>query len=695
MWSMASARGRTYGFGAATLVACCVTVAMLMRALGSSAGDVDPLSAAIALVSFPLTVWSGYLTFQSVRWQETDLIDASARLAAQVVAVEREARRQLLGGHDRTVDLRFVFRPSPAHSAHGADVGGTLAEVADYFQRLRPRRMVVTGAPGAGKTVLAMQLMLRLLEQRGPDEPVPVRLSLASSQAHLDVEAWLARHLVGVYHLSRPAAHALVVARRVLPVLDGLDELDSAPAPGYGSRSARVLRALNAYQQGVEKAELILTCRSDTHDALEEAKVWAHDAARIEILPVVPTEARRFLNSRVDDPSRWAEVLDSLDRAPTGPLAVGLATPWRLTLAVTVYEQRDPDTGTYAHDPNHLLSAHLNSAEAVGTHLLDLFIPAITGLYPRTRAAHFDPVLVRTWLTTLARHLDHNATTGRAIAGRQLSGTDIVLSRLWPLADSRRPRTALVLPAVALSATGALALLGLLSTQGPLVAPWPYLAALTMMGLIASVIWLVAWDDLKEDHEYHPTRTRPRSFTQRLSGGLRIGGLATGALAVIAVRQDTPIPPAVAVPALLACGGALALLFSVPSPGAPESSHPALNIRSHLIWSLLAPALLFAELMFAAALASGKDAATALALTGAGGCAGGLLFTPPLAPTGLWYVILLVRTRRWSPRPLPWRLGHFLTWCYDAGLVRVAGTAYQFRHRELQDHLARDAAAHR
>ncbi|MGX7829657.1 hypothetical protein ACTG9Q_31675 [Actinokineospora sp. 24-640] len=37
---------------------------------------------------------------------------------------------------------------------------------------------------------------------------------------------------------------------------------------------------------------------------------------------------------------------------------------------------------------------------------------------------------------------------------------------------------------------------------------------------------------------------------------------------------------------------------------------------------------------------------------------------------------------------LPWRLGRFLHWCYQAGLIRQAGIGYQFRHRELQDHLA-------
>jgi hypothetical protein len=32
----------------------------------------------------------------------------------------------------------------------------------------------------------------------------------------------------------------------------------------------------------------------------------------------------------------------------------------------------------------------------------------------------------------------------------------------------------------------------------------------------------------------------------------------------------------------------------------------------------------------------------------------------------------------------PWRLGHFLDWAYNAGLLRVAGSAYQFRHDELK-----------
>ena len=45
----------------------------------------------------------------------------------------------------------------------------------------------------------------------------------------------------------------------------------------------------------------------------------------------------------------------------------------------------------------------------------------------------------------------------------------------------------------------------------------------------------------------------------------------------------------------------------------------------------------------------------------------------------------LVSTRMLARRhQLPRRLSHFLDWAYRAGILRLAGTSVQFRHRELQ-----------
>lgn len=53
------------------------------------------------------------------------------------------------------------------------------------------------------------------------------------------------------------------------------------------------------------------------------------------------------------------------------------------------------------------------------------------------------------------------------------------------------------------------------------------------------------------------------------------------------------------------------------------------------------------------------------------------------AGAGRRYLVFLLCIRG----RLPWHLGTFLNWAYEAGLLRLSAVAYQFRHRELQDWL--------
>jgi hypothetical protein len=320
---------------------------------GLERGDVDPVSAAVGLMGLAVAGWSMCMSWRQLHHQESDAVAMAGRLAQAVLRAETEARTQLLGGDDTTIDVRFDFRPGSARNAAGAAVEGRLSEVVNYYRRLRPGRLVITGAPGAGKTVLALELLLALLEERRPEDPVPVRLPLASwdllSASHLGtgpstgtghdpgaavqvVRAWVCRHLVDTYRgISPTAAAALMDAGLVLPVLDGLDEMDAGGTPGYGSRARQALNVLNAFQRGRAKANLVLTCRSGQYQALEALEVWAQDSARVEIRRISPAQARLFIQQRVGSPARWQGVLDTLDRAPSSPLARALATPWRLS----------------------------------------------------------------------------------------------------------------------------------------------------------------------------------------------------------------------------------------------------------------------------------------------------------------------------------------------------------------------------
>lgn len=76
-----------------------------------------------------------------------------------------------------------------------------------------------------------------------------------------------------------------------------------------------------------------------------------------------------------------------------------------------------------------------------------------------------------------------------------------------------------------------------------------------------------------------------------------------------------------------------------------------------------------------------------LLATGALGVAVGLLLRA-LSPWPRYAVSVWVHARHGR---LPRGLGPFLDWAYDAGLLRLSGVAFQFRHREFQEWLTQAA----
>ena len=77
---------------------------------------------------------------------------------------------QLRGGRDMVVD-DLEFRAERRLRLAAGDAAGVLAGVGVYFRRQETRRMVVLGEPGAGKTVLAVRLVLDQLRHRAKETP--------------------------------------------------------------------------------------------------------------------------------------------------------------------------------------------------------------------------------------------------------------------------------------------------------------------------------------------------------------------------------------------------------------------------------------------------------------------------------------------------------------------------------------------
>ena len=646
----------------------------------TSSGSFDPVSAVIGVASLVVGIVSLVLAVRAQRQANTDVAAIAARLAIAVEQEETAARQQLLGGDDRTINVRFAFQPAPSHDAAGAGRTGTLEQIVDYYRRLRPQRMVISGAAGSGKTVLAIELMLGLLKDRPADVPVPVRMSAASLDtsrpARSAVMEWITEHLTQAYKLPEAAARELVAARMVLPVLDGLDEMDSAEAPAYASRAGQAIRACNAYLDGQQKAAMVLTCRISQYQALEQAHEWVRDAARIQVLPVGVPAARRFLAARATDERRWQPILDRMQESGN-LLAQAMSTPWRLTVAAAVYDQRDPATGKYLQDTADLISPAMDTEEKIRDHLLGLYILAAIAVhdspYPADHVQH--------WLAVLARYLHANtASATRAaavIAERPLSGTDLVLHELWPLAGHRLPRviTAGVMALIGLSTTALLLIP--LTLNGfqlrEIIFPVLTFIGTTGLTLVAGDAWpiprLISLQQMK-------TRSGLRNVAIGLATGLVMGlvmGFALGLAVGLALG--------------LAVGLAVGLMTgSFVNTNKYSIAEPRGIVRRELVGGL--------EIGLGAAFVIGAVAAVLVGvmLGVVFGLLAGLELGCMVGILGIRYITLLICSRRWTAHWLPWRLGKFTNWCYQAGLFRIAGIGYQFRHKELLDYLTSDSA---
>lgn len=364
--------------------------------------------------------------------------------------------------------------------------------------------------------------------------------------------------------------------------------------------------------------------------------------------------------------------------------------PWRLTVAVAAHERRDPATGAHLNTPRDLLNPALTSADAVRDHLVRLLFTTTVRAHPPPDRA--DPAQVRAWLGTLAAYLNANAAAGRTIDGRTLSGTDLVPHELWPVGGPRRARaTHTLLVAATLTLTAAAGALAAVATESRDIAVGTVIG--TAAPGVAGLVWSRAgwpqasradWSRLRTEHgRRNFAKSLAVGFAVALSFGLAFGvvggfsaglaaglaGLAVGLATALKGEVTTAVDPGDAVRRDVKFGfltgfaaavvGALAGLTEV--TGDPTGGGPTYGVEFWLVGGIT-EGLVFGFVL---------------------GCA----FGTAQAAAGMRYLALLMCTRR-GPAVLPWSLRSLLAWAEEVGLLRIAGNAYQFRHRELQDWLA-------
>ncbi|MEU8378139.1 hypothetical protein [Streptosporangium sp. NPDC048865] len=284
-----------------------------------------------------------------------------------------------------------------------------VADLAHAFRRLHRRRLVITGGPGTGKTTLAIQLLLELVPDRDPADPVPVLVPVNGwdTSVHPRLQDWIATRLASDYpelnarEFGVDAAKTLVAHGHILPILDGMDEI---PEPAR----AAVIFALNRWLAYGD--QFILTSRTtEFAAALEQGGGVLRAAAVIAPAAITPAVAETHLRDCLPPVPRhdWTPVWSALRDGSCPHLSRLTETALGLWLISTVYTARDTD-------PTGLTdTARFPAYAALLAHLFDELIPTLIAdrapsdnpaepFLPRHR---HDPVKVRHWLTYLAHHL--------------------------------------------------------------------------------------------------------------------------------------------------------------------------------------------------------------------------------------------------------------------------------------------------
>jgi NACHT domain len=593
-----------------------------------------------------------------------------------------------------------------------------ISGLANEFRRLRRRRLVILGAPGAGKTTLAVQMLLEFVSTRAPGEPVPVLLPVASwdTTAYPTLRDWLAIRLSQDYPALRAQEQgpdlpqALAARAQILPLLDGLDELSD---PSRSEVIAALNRSLRADDQ------VILTCRTSEFTATIAVGDVLKAAAVIEAEALTPAAAATYLENCL--PRRpdqgWQTVLANLRakqtrNGPAAALTEITTTPLGAWLLRAVYI-------TARRDPAPLLNGDLCDARMLRAHLFDQLIPALISSRPPTDdpadvyrpLRERDPDDVRRWLGYLAYYLTR-FDVGAPHQTRDFAWWEIARRTLGP--GSLRLVIALGAGLVAGLGFGLVAWLGTGLAAGigagRVTGLWAGLG--TGLGTVA---WLgIASTDWRMDSPGYADlrlRRRPSPSNQQVkAAGHRHGfsrmlrrmvgaGLGAGLLAALAAGSGAGLVfgfvfgLGTGLGTGLAFGLVAGLVQWAETPATTDrASTPLSSWRADRTLILMRMSLTAVAFGIAYGILSGVlfGLVTGLVAGLVAGPVVGLVAGLVVGRHHAWAVHVVATFQLARGGHLPRRLMLFLDDAHRLGLLRAVGSIYQFRHAELQDHLARE-----
>ncbi|MEM9091417.1 MAG: NACHT domain-containing protein [Cyanobacteria bacterium P01_F01_bin.53] len=220
---------------------------------------------------------------------------------------------------------------------HRSDIGG---------------RLLILGEPGAGKTTELLTVAQRLVEAAMEDDtqPIPLVFELSSWTPNIPIVSWLGQQFQTSYGISKKLAEPLsqqwVQQSRIIPLLDGLDEL------GQRNQIA-CIEALENFLSQHPALPAVVCCRREDYEQGGEQLKQLNGAVYLQA--VGPPQIQQYLQDLGREPL-WEGI------QATPELLKLAQSPLFLTMLVVVYQGqpiRDQSALFNAyiqkqlHDPSH------------------------------------------------------------------------------------------------------------------------------------------------------------------------------------------------------------------------------------------------------------------------------------------------------------------------------------------------------
>ncbi|MGH3242151.1 MAG: trypsin-like peptidase domain-containing protein [Spirillospora sp.] len=634
---------------------------------------------------------------------------------------EEDFNHRLMREFDQIDPLPMRLAPlAPiGNSPRGADgaemVFAGKAEAASAFERIDSRRLVLLGPSGSGKTIATLLLTRELLaralsvEDERPSAPIPVLIPLAGWRPGPGVRRysgdtfmkWLTRWFALAYpDLAKARDRERIVEElletgRILPILDGLDEIGVPRDP-----AATFVLQCEALRQITETADrfwngegpygpagMILTSRTGEFTRAVEGRIPPgvapescdvaiprppKDARILEVAPLKMDDALDYLSHGSPIPREtWCGVLQDDQSAP---LREGFTTPLIVSLLREFYSKA-------GRNPQELLKFH--AVEELRKHLLRELVDKSFPSRLEKKNDRWEQDDAKRWLRFLARGMekhheghiqwwalpvpkihDRIERVLAGIAGFLLAGLAVGLGTWVVLRAADQPSMNHAAVPAAL-ASGAV--IGLLMGLCSALSKPPPANVSTGSPRPRRVLWAAV----------------PLAMVGGAAGWVGLGssiGRIGGAL----------VCAALAIP--VAWGYAL-----VTSDATLQVASPRLMFRSDVKVALIFGALYGVPIGLAGLAVSGAPAiglACAVVVALDGGLTYGLQWILALraSKAGVIALVHLFLTRLVVGDDLPWKLITFLEDAHHRGILIQVGPSYSFRHPSLRELLAEKPA---